>query len=280
MISAEFLDQLSKFSLIIQKKVTSNYAGSRASLAQGYGQVFEDHQPYVPGEDFRRIDWKVYARTDKLHIRRFEEERSLIINILTDVSNSMRFYDKWDYAAMISAGLAFLSMKENEKFQFSTFADRISPYKPRKGRQHLANMIDILNNMKLTGQTRFLEIIQRFKKTITSRSLIFIVSDFLFDLEELESSLDYLEKNEIHLIQVLDKRELNLDFSGQYKLKDSEDDSTLTTYISPMLRKEYKERIGKHINKIQEICDTLGAKYTLITTDMPIFDAFFNILKK
>ena len=94
MISDDFLDQLNRFNLVVQKRVTSNYVGTRESVAMGHGLTFEDHQQYTPGDDYRRIDWKVYGRTDKLHVRRFEEERSLTVHILTDASASMKFKKK------------------------------------------------------------------------------------------------------------------------------------------------------------------------------------------
>ena len=81
MITAEFLDQLARFNLVIQKRVTSNYIGTRNSISIGHGLTFEDHKQYAPGDDYRRIDWRVYGRTDKLHIRRYEEEWQYFVHI-------------------------------------------------------------------------------------------------------------------------------------------------------------------------------------------------------
>ena len=78
MIDISFIDQLNRFSLVVHKRVTSNFVGSRRSIAQGRGIVFKDHRIYSPGDDFRAIDWKVFARTDNLYVKNYEEERSLI----------------------------------------------------------------------------------------------------------------------------------------------------------------------------------------------------------
>ena len=235
-ITNEFLDELEKFSLIVNKRVTSNYSGSRKAVAIGQGLVFEDHQPYAPGEDYRRIDWKVYARTDHLFIRRFEEERNLTVRILVDSSGSMNFRKKWDYASMLAVGFAYLSMIGNEKFQLATFDSDMSFMQARRGRGHLMNMIEELNSMKLSKEGALFENVKRLKKGITSRSLIVLISDFLYSPEEIENALSLLAKHELAVIQVLDERELDLDYKGQYKLKDPEKESIPKTFISPQLK--------------------------------------------
>src|SRR3989338_5656678 len=91
MIDTSFLAQLARFSLVIKHRVLSQYAGSRQSAAFGRGTVFKDHRPYAPGDDFRNIDWKVFARTDDLYIKNYEEERNLTVHIIIDTSASMNF---------------------------------------------------------------------------------------------------------------------------------------------------------------------------------------------
>ncbi len=279
MISAEFLDQLARFNLVIQKRVTSNYIGARKSINIGHGLTFEDHKQYTPGDDFRRIDWHVYGRTDKLHIRRFEEERSLTIHIITDASTSMKFEKKWDYASMLSVGFAYLTMRENEKFQFSTFSQDVNSFKPKRGRSHLAHMIDEMNNLKVEGESQFLKAMRQIKRTIGSRSLVILISDFLYPIEEIEAGLSLVEKNDVKVVMLLDKKEYDMDYRGEYKLKDSESRSILRTFISPRLSSQYKTRLDEHIGKVRKICIDTHSDFSLITTDKPIFDAFFEVLK-
>jgi len=280
MIDADFLDQLSRFNLVIQKRVTSNYSGMKESASIGHGLVFADYQQYVPGDDFRYIDWKVLGRTDKLFIRRFEEERSQTVHIMTDASASMNFMKKWDYAAMLSVGFAYLTMKENEKFQFSVFSNKVQSYRAYRGRTHLAKMVDLLNNMHKEGNTDFIEAMRILKKSIFSKSVCVIISDFLFDPEDFSYGLQLIKKNDIKCIMVLDAKEYDLDFLGEYNLKDSETKGTLRTHIGSNLRSKYKHRLDVHISEIQKICDAIGAEFYFVTTGGTIFDAFYNILKK
>ena len=134
MINTDFLDQLDRFHLVVKKRVTSSYVGPRKSIIAGRGLTFKDHRIYSPGDDIRLIDWKVFGRTDDLYIKTFEEERNLTAHIIMDSSASMGFgkpISKFDYAAMLGVGFAYLSMRENERFQFSTFSEKLDVFQPR-----------------------------------------------------------------------------------------------------------------------------------------------------
>ncbi|MBD3164362.1 DUF58 domain-containing protein [Candidatus Woesearchaeota archaeon] len=278
MIDTQFLAGLERFNLIVRKRVTSNLSGPRRSIAQGRGMVFKDHRAYAPGDDFRAIDWRVYARTDDLMIKNYEEERNLVVHIIVDKSLSMRFGNKFDYASMLAIGYAYLALKNNDKFQFSTFSNELDVYQPERGVSQLLAMVDYLNNMKLKGKTDILSMAQKYRKIIGSRSLIVLISDFLLPVEKIKQALYYFQENEVDVIRVLDKRETNLDMEGDFKLKDSESNDKMRAYISPMMREKYIERLKKHTQDVEHECMTRGMKFSQISTDMPIFDAFYNIL--
>ncbi|HHI04212.1 MAG TPA: DUF58 domain-containing protein [Candidatus Woesearchaeota archaeon] len=282
MITTEFLSQLDRFNLVVRKRVTSSYTGARRSIVHGRGITIKDHRIYTPGDDFRSIDWRIFARTDDLYIKRYEEDKSLTTHIIVDHSASMNFgkgVTKFDYAAMLGVGTAYLAMKGNEKFQFSTFSNELETFKPKRGMGHLATMVDHLNNIKLTGVSRFKDAMSRYKKMIGSRALVVIISDFLFDIKEIEEGLIMLGKQDMKIIQVLDPVERQLAFDGDFKLKDSETKNILRTYINPRLRISYKQRLEDHISKIAKMCDELGVDFHIITTNKPIFDTFYDILK-
>lgn len=282
-IDMNFLDHLKKFSLIVNKRVTSIYSGQRLSTAAGRGISFKDHRIYSFGDDFRSIDWKVFARTDNLYIKNFEEERNMNVHILVDYSASMDFgrpLSKFDYASMIGVGFAYLAMKDNEKFQFATFSDKLDIFQPRKGMHQLAAMVDHLNSLKVSGKTDLLHTLLSYKKLIGSKSQIVIVSDCLFNPEDIKDALLHIGKHDIKLIQVLDKEEINPKFEGDFKLKDSESNFEIDTFVSPRLLQNYKKELQEHNAKIKEICNGLGIDFYEISTDMPIFDSFYEILRK
>jgi|TARA_B100001971_G_C18219100_1_gene555904 uncharacterized protein (DUF58 family) len=282
MIDTGFLNGLARYNLVVKKRVTSKYAGPRKSIAQGRGILFKDHRAYAPGDDFRAIDWKVFARTDDLMIKTYEEERSLVVHVIIDSSASMKFgkqVTKFDYASMLGVGFAYLAMKENEKFMFSTFSDSLEVFQPRRGMSQLAAMVHHLNTLKTDGKSMIKESIAQYRRMIGSRALIFLISDLLVDAKEVMEAVSLFGKHEIRVIQVLDPIEKELKFTGDFKLEDSETKDKLRTYISPRLRMSYQKMLEEHITKIEKVCGQLGISFYTITTDTPIFDAFHKILE-
>lgn len=281
-INTDFLSQLNKFSLLVHKRVTSNYTGPRRSIALGRGLIFKEHRIYAPGDDIRSIDWKVFARTDDLYVKTYEEERNLTVHVIVDSSASMDFgkaISKFDYASMIGTGFAYLAMKENEKFQFSTFSEDLSVFQSKRGMGQLMAMVDHLNSIKTKGKSNIKDAIQQYRKLLGSRAMIVLISDFLMPVEEINEALYMLGDNEIKIVQVLDPVEKELKLQGDFKLKDSETGNKMRTYISPRLRMEYQKMLGDHSAKIEETCNKLGIKFHQIVTDTPVFDAFYKILE-
>ncbi|MBW2986370.1 DUF58 domain-containing protein [Candidatus Woesearchaeota archaeon] len=283
MIDTTFLHQLDKLSLIINKRITSNYAGEHQTNAAGKGMIFKDHSMYTPGDDFRAIDWKVFARTDKLYVKSFEEERNLVVHIIVDYSGSMGFglgrTKKSDYAAMIGLGFAYMALRNNEKFVLSTFADKLEMFKPKKGRKQIIAILDYLNQRKPKGASNFSLSLARYKQLINARSFVVIVSDFLYDVDQIKQVLYRYKTHDIALVQVLDKLETDLDLDGDYKLTDSETKEHMRTFITPYTRQKYQEQLESHKADIKNACDEVGAKFFSFSTDKPVFDAFYEMLR-
>ncbi len=278
MIDTTFFKELDRFSFMVRKRVSTAYSGSRRSILKGRGMEPVSYREYTQGDDFKTIDWKVYGRTEKLYVKEFEEEKSLTTHILLDTSKSMDFRNKFEYAAMMALGFAYLVTKDNEKFAVATFGEEINITKPKRGRKYLSLTIDLLNSTQLLGKTRFDYCMEKYASVIRSRSLVFIISDFMADVEAVRNSIFRLGDNELVLIQVLDPLEKSLDLGGEAKLIDLETDAKMDIYTSPRLRAEYQMRLNDHIAKIKETCITVGADFHTVTTDKPIFDSIFEVV--
>jgi len=280
-INTEFLRQLDSFNLIIKKKVTSNFTGERRTDAMGSGLIFRDYSNYVYGDDFKNIDWKVFGKTDKFYVKRYEEDRNLTVHIIIDFSGSMDFgskIKKYEYASMIALGFSYISMKNNEKFVLSTFDDKLDFFRPSKGKQQVALILSYLNKKKAAGVSSFYDSLVKYKGLITSRSLIVIISDFFYDAQQIQNILHKYKRNKIVLIQVLDPIEKKLDFEGDYELVDLESDARLHTFVDPYLRKKYFEYLELHQNNIKRICGEVRANFYIAGSDENIFDVFYRIL--
>ncbi len=281
MIDSQFLRQLDKFSIIVKKRLTSPFTGERQSRHLGSGLLFRDHANYVPGDDFKHIDWKVFSRTDKLYVKRFEEDRNLTVHVLVDYSGSMNFgkqIKKYEYAAMIGLGFVYLAHKNNEKFVLSTFDGRLDLFKARKGAQQLAEILAYLNKRKPGGTTDIEQALSSYKKFINTKSLVIIVSDFLYDPASLKAILSKLRKNKVKLIQVLDPLEKNLKLEGDYTLMDLESQQNMRTFIDPYLRKTYLQKMQQHQEEILKVCAETGSDFYPVVTDQSIFTTFSKIL--
>ncbi len=207
------------------------------------------------------------------------------MHALVDSSASMNYgtpVSKFEYGAMLGVGFAYLGLRENEKFQFATFSEDVNVFQPRRGMGHLASMIDYLNSVKPKNKSRFSDMMAKYRKFLTSRSFIVLVSDFLFDIEEIREGLLALASgnHQIKVIMVLDVTEKDLPVEGDVNLKDAESDDELRTYIGPKLVVEYENKLEAHIAKIGKLCTGVKADFYVATTATPIFDIFYDALRK
>ncbi|MBN1544091.1 DUF58 domain-containing protein [Candidatus Woesearchaeota archaeon] len=280
-IDLSFLKQLDRFDVVLKKRVISNYAGSRQSKNYGTGLVFYDYKDYVPGDDFRAIDWKVYARTDDFYIRRYEEERNMRIHVVIDASASMNFgtkFKKFEYASMMGIGFCYMALRNNESFEVSTFAEDLSIFKAKKGMNKLIGVVDTLNRITPKGHSRFRESLEKYKTAIRTKAMVIIISDFLFDPEELRNTLYRYKKSEVMVLQVLDSSERELALEGDIILHDSETADSMRTFISNRLIENYSEKLLDHIYNLKKICDSMNVKFLSVSTETPVFDAFYTLL--
>ncbi len=281
MISPDFLRQLDKLSLILKKRVTSSFSGERRTEYLGSGLIFREYAPYAYGEDLRSVDWKVYGRTDKLFIKKFEEDRNLTVHILVDFSGSMNFgtkIKKHEYASMIGLGFSYLALKENERFVLSTFDDTLDFFKPRRGQHQIASILQYLREKEPKGGTDILKAMLQYKSLVNSKSIVILISDFFYDPTALAEILHRYKRNKIKLIQVLDPVEKKLNLEGDYFLMDLESDAKLHTYIDPYLRKQYLDSLEEHREKIKQACGEVGADFYTVSSDEDVFDVFYRIL--
>jgi uncharacterized protein (DUF58 family) len=280
-IDLSFLKQLDRFDVVLKKRVISNYAGSRQSKNYGTGLVFYDYKEYVPGDDYRAIDWKVYARTDDFYIRRYEEERNMRIHVVIDASASMNFgtkFKKFEYASMIGIGFCYMALRNNESFEVSTFSNDLDVFRAKKGMNKLVSTVDILNKVVPKGRSKFRESIEKYKAAIQTKSIVVIISDLLFDPEELKNTLYRFKRSEVMVIQVLDSSERELDLQGDTILTDSETQDRMRTFISNRVIENYSEKLLDHIYGIKKICDSLNVKFLSVSTETPVFEAFYTLL--
>lgn len=279
-MDTEFFKELERFSLLVKKRVSTAYSGGRKSLRFGHGISPVGYREYRKGDDFKLIDWKAYARSEKLYIREHEEERSLVVHILLDGSGSMSYEGKFAFASRLAAGFAYLATLENEKYALSLFCKRLYAGEPKRGRIKLFQSIDELDKVQPHGGTNLKPVIDQFESLITTTSLVVLVSDFLGDTDEILSGIYRLSRHDLVVIQVLAPEEVELRFGGDVKFVDAETRQPLVTRVTEGERKEYLRKLEEHNSRIRAACNQVGADFFSFRTDRPIFEAFTEMLSK
>ncbi|MHC1625467.1 MAG: DUF58 domain-containing protein [Methermicoccaceae archaeon] len=281
MFELDFFDELDRFSFMVRKRVSTIYKGARSSLSHGIGTEVMSFREYSQGDDIRLIDWKAYARTEKLFVKEYEEERSAITYVLLDSSRSMGFgnpHTKFEYGAMIAAGICYLVTKENEKFAISTFSEgaRLTP--PKKGISHLLSTVTDLEDVDISGKTELLKSVNQLASTLKSRSVVIIISDFLLDEEEIKEALLKLSRHEVVAIQVLLPEELKPDMYGNLELVDSETGERIELYATPASMEKQRIKIEEWKGTVERISFETGVQLFSFSTDEPVFESLVRVL--
>jgi uncharacterized protein (DUF58 family) len=276
-MDTEFFAELDRFTLLVRKRVSTAYTGARRSVKVGRGISPVGYREYRKGDDFKFVDWKVYGRTEKLYVREHEEERSLAVHLLLDASSSMGFGEKFAFASMVSAGFAYMAIKENEKFSISKFGEMLEPGETRGGRRNLFRAIEDLDRTAPSGGTDFKRTAEQFDLTIRSTSLVVVISDFLDDVESIIAGIYKLSSHDLILIQILDPAEAGLDFEGDLRFIDMESKESVMTRVTPKVKEEYISKMKEHDARIRETCNAVGADFFSYSTDKPIFEVFSDV---
>lgn len=278
-IELDFLEELDRFQLALKKNSVELQQGEQKSSSTGQGMIFEDHKKYVPGDDIRRMDWNVYARTEELFIKRFEEEKSITVHVLIDRSSSMDYgeVNKYEFASKIGLAIAYMVANTNDRFRFSVFSETVTDISSARRNANMAGLVDTLNSLGKTPESMVERCLTEYSNRIHNKSMVVVISDFLTDIEGIEAGVERLKNTDTVLVNTLDVTELEPKFEGDAILKDPESDSRLRTYLSRRTKNSYQDRLKKHTDQIEEIAERNGAKYIKLSTGDDIFESFLDV---
>jgi uncharacterized protein (DUF58 family) len=283
-IDPDFLDELGRFDAALNRVSTALRQGDQESPRIGEGLTFSDYRRYSPGDDTRLIDWRLFARTEEYFIKQFEEERSLTVHVLLDASASMDYgegaADKFEFAAKLGLGFAYLTAEENNDFLFETFRETVDRLDTgRSNRGELLNLIDVLNDLEPGGSADFETVLSEYAARIRSRSLVVVLSDCLADPEEIEAGVAALVRNEVDVlvVRVLAPDERDPGAVGDVLFADPESDQTRRSYFSGSMADTYQSRLQAHVDAVANRITRLGGDHVLVDTGEDYFDAFASV---
>jgi uncharacterized protein (DUF58 family) len=282
MIAPDFLDELSRLRASLKRPSRERLQGEQESPHVGEGLTFSDYRRYTPGDDTRLIDWHLYARTEEYFVKQFEEERNLTVHVLVDASASMDFGEgeahKFEFAAKLGLGVAYVAVEENNDFRVSVFRDRPDRLDTgRSNRGELLRLVDLFNETTPSGESDFETTCEEYAARIGSKALVVVVSDFLADPDEIESGLAALGRNDAMAVQVLTEDELRPEATGDTVFVEQERDERVRTYFGGSAVETYRDRLQGHVDEVAARCHDLQATHTLVSTDWDFFDAFTDV---
>ncbi|MCA9118868.1 MAG: DUF58 domain-containing protein [Planctomycetales bacterium] len=260
------------------------FSGLHRSPYHGFSVEFSEYRQYTPGDDLRYLDWRLYARSDRYYIKRFEDETNLRCYVLLDMSQSMgygsRGYAKADYARTAAATLAYFLALQRDAAGLVTFDDRIVEYLPARFRPgHLHRLMMCLENSVSGNATDVGPAIEQIARTVTKRGMVVLISDLLAPNDALETQLGYLRSrgHDVVILRVLDSTEVSFEFSDPAMFEDLESGREL--YVDPEgVRESYLARFAEHEQGIRKVCANLGIDYYQLTTDQPLELTLFDFM--
>lgn len=286
MLSKELLKKIKRLEIVTKKTVDSLFSGEYHSVFKGQGIHFSDFREYYPGDDVRSIAWKVTARTGKTHIKTFEEERELNVFLVVDVSSSQIFSSndnrKIDLSSELSSVIAYSAIINKDRIGLLTFSDGVNDFiPPKKGKKHVLSLISrILDIKKLNNKSKILEALEFISKVLKKKSVIFIISDFIFT-DNIDKVLKKLAiKHDLIALWVHDDLEYELPHIGLINLKDPETgEEVLVDTSSQSFRTVYQNNIKKYVDGVEKLFKTSKVDYLKIKTDEDYVNALLSYFK-
>ncbi|MEX0613153.1 MAG: DUF58 domain-containing protein [Pirellulales bacterium] len=260
-------------------------SGMHRSPYFGQSVEFLQHRQYVPGDDLRRVDWKVWAKQDRLYVKQYEEDTNLRCCVLVDVSESMAYgsgpLTKCDYAVTSAAALAYLLLRQQDAVGCAVFDESIRQTIPlRTSTSHLTTIVRALEPREPQAKTRLYDVLARVGETYPRRGMMILISDLLVDVDDVHRGLRLLRQlgHDVLVLHVLDDDELDFPFARPARFEGLETADHLT--CNPRaLREGYLKALDQFLATLRHGCARDNVDYALIRTSMPLDAALTAFLK-
>jgi len=299
LLDPAFLRKLERLRIQARRAFPGTMRGERRSTRRGSSVEFADFRKYEAGDDFRHVDWNIYARLEKLMLRQFVEEEDVRIDILIDQSGSMQFgtpLTKFDFARRAAAALAFLAVSSLDRVGVAAFDSSIKArMKALRGRGHLLAVISFLEGLddesmpppstgasgdeinreagvndlrRAKTRTDLSVVLRAYQKASVSRGVLFVISDFL-DAGDYRTEMKLLARRgyDLNLIQVLAPEEMTPEVGGDLLLVDSETGDAREITANERIVAAYKIALAEYTTGFEMFCRAQGIGYTLVTAD-------------
>jgi len=285
-LSPGILDQVERLELMARDTVEGYLAGLHRSPYHGFAIEFHQHRPYIPGDEVRHIDWKVYGRSNRYYVKQYEEETNLVAHILLDASESMRYsstgVSKLEYGGFIVACLGYLILKQTDAVALGVFDRDLRTYLPPSARlEHIHRMLAALEDARPQRKTDLAAILHRFAETLERRGIVILISDLFDDIDRVTRGLEHLRftRQEVIVFHLLDPAEVAFPFGGVMRFKGLEE--TGDVLVEPRrIRDAYLAELNRFLTRLRRACEHLAIDYIQVNTAQPIDVVLTGFLTK
>jgi len=259
-------------------------SGLHRSPFKGFSVEFAEYRQYMPGDDLSTIDWKVYARSDRYYVKKFEEETNLDCHLMIDVSGSMaygsRAMTKFEYAACLAASLAYLMTRQRDAVGLMAFDERIVQMLPASSRPwHLRAVLVTLDRLRLGRETHMAKPLTQLCDALTKRGMVVLISDLLDEPDAVVRGLKHFQFRgaDVIVFHVLDPDEIEFPFDRATRFEDLETDEEIMA-VPGVVRSHYLKAIGGLIERYKRELGAAGIDYMLLPTSTPLEMALLSYL--
>jgi uncharacterized protein (DUF58 family) len=286
-LQPDVISRIGNLELRAKLVVEGFIAGLHRSPYHGFSVEFAEHRQYMPGDDIRHIDWKVFGRTDRYFIKQYEEETNLKSYLIVDASRSMAFRTgtnptKFEYAASIAAALAYLMVRQRDAVGLGIFDESVRSFLPPRSKpSYLQLLFKTLAETEPGRKTGTGESLHRIAERIKRRGLVVIFSDLFDDQDDVLAALKHFRynRNEVIVMQVLDPSERSFAFGRDAVFRDMETNEKMTTQPYH-IQHAYRSEMRKFLERYKRECREQAVDYVLLDTATPFDTALFQYLSK
>jgi uncharacterized protein (DUF58 family) len=281
-VDPQVLARIGNLELIARSVVDGFINGLHRTNVFGASVDFAEHRGYVAGDDIRRVDWRLFARTDRYYIKEYEADSNANFSVLLDVSRSMGFtgagVSKLEYAKMLAGCLTYLVHRQRDRVGLVAFDDDIVEHVPPSAK-HMETVLHVLDRLKPSKPGSLRAPLHKMAEHFGRRGMLVVISDFYEEPDAIVEALGPLRfrGNEVVVFHVLDRAELEFDFQDASAFEDLETGEQIPI-VPQALRDEYRTMIRAHIEAITERCKGARIDYTLLDTAAPLDHALYRYL--
>ena len=284
LLTPELLRQLEQFQLLATRRAKSSAKGERRSRARGQSVEFADHRNYVPGDDFRYLDWNLYGRLDRLFLKLFHVEEDLRLSIFVDTSLSMSYGDppKLAYAKKLAAAMAYIALANLDRVTIEAAGgSSLDRLPPTRGKAQVWRLLEFLDELQAQGTTDLHEGLRQFSLRNATPGMKVVISDFL-DKKGFQGALKWLLRggSEIVLLHVLSPQEVKPPIVGDLSLEDCEDGQVTEVSITSGLLKRYEQNLKALVGGLREYARTRGLAYFFVQSSNPVEQVILNSMRR